>query len=104
MSFRRNIESVLKEWKRKKDHNPIVIKGVRQCGKTFSVKAFAEKNYKHVVYLDFYNRKNEKYTFIKTKSTFSKVQQAHQRCACFFFKGLFYGQTKSIFPPALFLV
>ena len=63
MAFKRNIESILIEWKQKKGHNPIVIKGVRQCGKTFSVKAFAEKNYKHVVYLDFHEHKEYKAFF-----------------------------------------
>ena len=63
MAFKRNIENILKEWKQKNGHNPIVIKGVRQCGKTFSVKAFAEKNYKHVVYLDFHEHKEYKAFF-----------------------------------------
>lgn len=63
MSFRRKIEATLQEWKRKENHNPIVIKGVRQCGKTFSVKSFAEKNYKHVVYIDFHEQKEHKAFF-----------------------------------------
>ena len=37
-----------------KDKMPIVIKGCRQCGKTFSVLDFARKNYGNVVYLDFF--------------------------------------------------
>ena len=36
------------------DKMPIVIKGCRQCGKTFSVLDFARKNYGNVVYLDFF--------------------------------------------------
>ncbi len=32
----------------------MIIKGCRQCGKTFSVLEFAKKNYKHVVYLNFF--------------------------------------------------
>jgi hypothetical protein len=40
----------------------LIIKGCRQCGKTYSVKKFAEENYKHVVYLNFY--KNAEYTSI----------------------------------------
>ena len=35
-------------------HKPLIIKGCRQCGKTFSVLEFAKKNYKHVVYLNFF--------------------------------------------------
>lgn len=52
--FRRKIEKVLLDWKKNKDKMPIVIKGCRQCGKTFSVLDFARKNYGNVVYLDFF--------------------------------------------------
>ena len=52
--FRRKIEQVLLDWKKNKDKMPIVIKGCRQCGKTFSVLDFARKNYGNVVYLDFF--------------------------------------------------
>ena len=51
--YKRKIEDQLLEWKNDKRHKPIVVKGVRQCGKTSSVIAFAQKYYKHVVYLDF---------------------------------------------------
>lgn len=49
----RKINNILKSWKSNANHNPLVIKGCRQCGKTFSVIHFAEKNYKNVVYLNF---------------------------------------------------
>ena len=49
----RKINDVLLSWKTKTNHNPIIIKGCRQCGKTFSVKYFCEQNYKNVVYLNF---------------------------------------------------
>ena len=52
--FRRKIEQVLLDWKKNNDTMPIVIKGCRQCGKTFSVLDFARKNYGNVVYLDFF--------------------------------------------------
>ena len=52
--FRRKIEQVLLDWKKNTDKMPIVIKGCRQCGKTFSVLDFARKNYGNVVYLDFF--------------------------------------------------
>ncbi len=34
-------------------HKPLVIKGCRQCGKTFSATAFAEANYEYVVGINF---------------------------------------------------
>lgn len=51
--LKRKIEEQLKVWKQTTDKKPLVIKGCRQCGKTFSVLAFAQKNYSHVVYLNF---------------------------------------------------
>ena len=52
--LKRKIEQRLKEWKSTPDHKPLIIKGCRQCGKTFSVLDFARKNYEHVVYLNFF--------------------------------------------------
>lgn len=49
----RKINDILLNWKTKANHNPIIIKGCRQCGKTFSVKYFCEQNYKNVVYINF---------------------------------------------------
>ena len=50
---RRKIEKALQSWLETPSHKPIVVKGVRQCGKTSSVMDFATKHFKHVVYLDF---------------------------------------------------
>jgi len=44
------------------NHNPLVIKGCRQCGKTWSAMDFAKKNYKNVVYINFFE--NPAYTTI----------------------------------------
>ena len=52
--LKRKIEEQLIEWKNTADHKPLIIKGCRQCGKTYSVKKFAEENYQHVVYLNFF--------------------------------------------------
>ena len=57
--YKRKIESRLQAWLDEPSHKPIVVKGVRQCGKTSSVVDFAEKHFKNVVYLDF--RKNPDY-------------------------------------------
>lgn len=51
--LQRKIEKKLLEWKNTKDHSPLIIKGCRQCGKTFSVMKFARENYEHAVYLNF---------------------------------------------------
>lgn len=52
--LKRKMEQKLIDWKNTKNHKPLIIKGCRQCGKTFSVLDFAKKNYKHVVYLNFF--------------------------------------------------
>lgn len=52
--LKRKMEQSLSDWKNTDNHKPLIIKGCRQCGKTFSVLDFAKKNYKHVVYLNFY--------------------------------------------------
>ena len=52
--LKRKIEQSLISWKNAANHKPLIIKGCRQCGKTFSVMNFAKKHYKNVVYLNFY--------------------------------------------------
>ena len=52
--LRRKIEKTLSDWKNAPNHKPLILKGCRQCGKTFSVLDFAKKNYEHVVYLNFF--------------------------------------------------
>ena len=52
--LKRKMEQKLTDWKNTENHKPLIIKGCRQCGKTFSVLDFAKKNYKHVVYLNFF--------------------------------------------------
>ena len=61
--YRRKIEKLLLEWKGKKEHKPLIIKGCRQCGKTSSVMEFAQKNYNYVVYLDFHEHREYKTFF-----------------------------------------
>ncbi len=51
--LKRKIEDTLIEWKNKPEHKPLVIMGIRQCGKTFIAKHFADENYKNVVYMNF---------------------------------------------------
>ena len=51
--YKRKIENVLQAWLDDPLHKPLVVKGDRQCGKTSSVMDFANRHFKHVVYLDF---------------------------------------------------
>ena len=55
--LKRKVEQIFTAWKNNPSHSPLVVKGPRQCGKTFSVVDFAQKNYKNVHYLNFYEHK-----------------------------------------------
>ena len=52
--LRRKIEEQLLNWKNTPGHAPLIVRGCRQCGKTFSVMEFGKKYYAHTVYLNFY--------------------------------------------------
>lgn len=52
--LKRKIEKTLLNWLNTENRNPLILKGCRQCGKTFSVLRFAQQHYKHVVYLSFF--------------------------------------------------
>lgn len=56
MELRRHIDRWLAEWKENPEHKPALIRGIRQSGKTHSVRLFAENNYDVVVYLNFWDR------------------------------------------------
>ena len=49
--YKRKVEKILQMWLDNPSHKPLVVKGVRQCGKTSSVVDFAHKHFKNVVYL-----------------------------------------------------
>ena len=61
--LRRKIESVLTEWKNSEFKKPLVIKGIRQCGKTYIVQKFAKENYENVVYMNFILEPDKKLAF-----------------------------------------
>ena len=52
--LKRKMTERLNKWKNDPYKKPLIIKGVRQCGKTFSVMDFARLNYSHVIYINFF--------------------------------------------------
>ena len=50
--LKRKIDVFLEEWKNR-EHNPLIIKGARQIGKTTSIMEFAKKNYESVIEINF---------------------------------------------------
>lgn len=61
--LKRKIELVLAEWKSSEAKKPLVIKGIRQCGKTYIVKKFAKENYESVIYMNFILEPDKKLAF-----------------------------------------
>lgn len=61
--LRRKIESDLAKWKNSESKKPLVIKGIRQCGKTYIVQKFAKENYENVIYMNFILEPDKKLAF-----------------------------------------
>ncbi len=51
--LKRKIDQFLEEWKESPNHNPLIVKGARQVGKTESILRFAKLNYSNTVYINF---------------------------------------------------
>lgn len=54
----REIVNDLKKWKDKPNRKPLILSGVRQCGKTYIVEEFAKNNFESYVYVNFESSKN----------------------------------------------
>lgn len=57
IELKRHIDKWLIEWKAKPDKKPALIKGIRQSGKTHSIKMFGsnKENYESMVYINFWD-------------------------------------------------
>ena len=51
--MKRDIYKELLEWKNDTDRKPLILKGARQVGKTYILKAFGENEYQDVAYFNF---------------------------------------------------
>lgn len=63
--MRRDIEQKLLEWKESKNRKPLIVKGARQVGKTYSLKKFGAENFKHFHYINFEKQINIQKVFSK---------------------------------------
>ncbi|MBR1878600.1 MAG: ATP-binding protein [Paludibacteraceae bacterium] len=66
--LKRKIEDTLVQWKNTAGHKPLVIMGIRQCGKTFIAQHFAETHYKTVVYINFIKQPERINVFMGSKA------------------------------------
>jgi predicted AAA+ superfamily ATPase len=51
--MKRLIYDTLLEWKESEDRKPVILEGIRQCGKTWILKHFGEAEFKDVAYFNF---------------------------------------------------
>lgn len=49
----RKFEEELKEWKQNKKKKPLLVKGARQVGKTWTIRKFASEHYDHIIEINF---------------------------------------------------
>ena len=58
MYFRRKMDKILEDWLQNPYHSPALVYGVRQSGKTKTIRHFAEQHFKYVNYIDFWRQRN----------------------------------------------
>ena len=54
----RDILNDLIKWQNKSSRKPLLVTGVRQCGKTYTLLEFANKSFKNYVYVNFEGTEN----------------------------------------------
>ncbi|WP_294746445.1 ATP-binding protein [uncultured Prevotella sp.] len=65
--LKRKIEDALVQWKSTDGHKPLVIMGIRQCGKTYIAQHFAAANYQNVIYINFIKQPERINAFLGSK-------------------------------------
>lgn len=63
--LRRKIDKFLIDWKNNPDHQPLLVDGARQIGKTSSIHDFAIHNYENVIEIDFKQQPEYKNIFLE---------------------------------------
>ena len=56
MYLKRKADQWLDDWKSRPDHNPVIVRGPRQVGKTETIRRFAKTHYENVVEINFVER------------------------------------------------
>lgn len=79
----RTLITKLVEWKEKNNRKPLILKGVRQCGKTYLLKEFGKRHYESCAYFNFEENDALKTVFEKDYDTSRIV----------FELGLYWGKT-----------
>ena len=56
--MKRKIYDELIKWKNVLNPKPLMLMGVRQCGKTYIIQEFCQNNYKKVIYVNLFSQDN----------------------------------------------
>ena len=59
----RKLDKALTDWKNRKNRKPLVVRGARQVGKTFLVRAFSQQNFQTLVEINFDRTPDKKQLF-----------------------------------------
>lgn len=70
MEIKRDIEYKLIAWKESVHRKPLILRGARQVGKTFSLEKFGDKNYEQTAYFNFDEQPELKQFFKDTKDVY----------------------------------
>lgn len=65
--MKRSLSVELIDWKNRKEHLPILLRGARQVGKSYLIEDFGNKNFENVAVVDFESRPEFKTVFLNTK-------------------------------------
>lgn len=55
MYFKRKIDSILDKWITKDNRMPLLLIGIRQCGKTESIRELAKRHNLNLIEINFWN-------------------------------------------------
>lgn len=61
--LKRKVIDSLSAWKADPNRKPVILKGCRQCGKTFAAQRFAQESYSNTVYINFFENPGAKDIF-----------------------------------------
>ena len=61
--MKRDVEKELLKWKEKEDRTPLIIRGARQVGKSFTIEEFGKKHFQNVLVVNFEEKPEAKICF-----------------------------------------
>ena len=66
--MKREITKELIDWKNRTNRKPLIVRGARQVGKTYTIEQFASSHFKNMIKINF-EEQNELKSIFKTQKT-----------------------------------